>query len=167
MEKMTYEEFSKKANLLFELCPHYEMIILETLRRMEKEEKSPLQNHFKENFQRLKTARCITYERLAQLLTEECGLRIDVNTLKSYSRKDRKSLSSSYSKEIANIFGVSEDMLIYGNDRLSILSEANLNIKNIYNRLSQENKNALYYLVSALYMERIAPEIFENTTYEN
>lgn len=167
MENISYNDFQKKAEQLFALCPHYRVIILEILRRMEKKHELIFQNRFKETFQELKKDLSITYENLAQLLTEKYGIRIDVNTLKSYNRKERKSLTSSYSPEIAEIFGVYEKELIYGKDYYPTLSKANCEIENMFNRLSQENQNAVYYLVSAIYMEKIAPEIFESELYED
>lgn len=167
MEKISCEDFALKAEQLFELDPLYRIILIETLGRMEKEHAPVFSNHFKENFQELKSARSLTYEELSQLLMKEYGLNVDVNTLKSYGRKDRKTLSSSYSKEIAKIFGVLEEELIYGKDYMLILSKANCDIKNMFLNLSQENKEAVYYLVSALYRKKIAPEFFENECYEN
>lgn len=157
---MDYGIFEEKYNRAVSLNQHYKMIIFEFIRRLEKDNSIDVESDFKEHFLYYKKARKITYEEICGRLSEK-GIQVSVDTLKSYSRKDRCSYTSSYSKEIAAVLNVSEDMILYGKDRITIMSMNSLDIKEMFNRLSEQNQKAIVYLLDAMYMEKIVPELFD------
>lgn len=157
---MNYEKFKDKYDRLMSMNQNYEIIIYEFVRRLEKDNSIELEPDFKKHFLEYKKAKNFSYEEISSLLYEQ-EIDVSVDTLKSYSRKDRKGLTSKHSKAIASLFNVPEDMILYGKDRISIMSVNSLDVKEMFQRLSEQNQKAVIYLLDSLYMVQIAPEIFE------
>ena len=158
---MNYNIFEEKYNRAISINQHYKILIFEFLRRLEKDYSIELDCDFKKHFIYYKNLEKITYEEISSRLSEK-EITVSVDTLKSYSRKDRCSYTSKYSKEIAGVLNVSEDMLLYGKDRIIIMSMNSLDIKELFCRLGEQNQKAIIYLLDALYMEKIVPELFED-----
>lgn len=171
-----FDLFIEKYDKITELNYNYRIIIFELIRKMEKECSIEPQKNFSKNFVKYKKEQHITYEELAELVAKELNKDIsndedftfvDVNSIKSYSRASRETKSSKYSKAIATIFGVSEDMLYYGEDKLTVYYYNANDIKILFNSLSEQNKKAIIYLLDALYLEKTSPEIFEDSWNDN
>lgn len=104
------------------------------------------------------------YELHKKVIKIDAG--IEINALRTTIMRNTK--NSVYYEPIAKALGITENELFYGEnlpkemrENINIMAEYYCSVQCLFNSLSKQNQKAVNYLVHALYMSEIAPEVFE------
>ena len=166
---MTYEDFKVKYNSLNKI---HKNIVFNTLRRLEHENVhegvKPFKTIIKNKIKDKRIEKNIGYEELYELASAELessgkkGL-----TYEAYQKMLRcGTVKSKLFKPILKVLEVEpKDVMEYTkefNENFRIMAQDSVDLKWLYKTLSDRDRNAIEYLVWALYMEENHAEVFED-----
>ena len=161
-EKMGYKEFEKNYKKLSDI---HQKIVYETLRRLEHDNKHkgiPEKGYdLKANINNKRKTLGITHEQIKKRIEEKYGVR-EIDSAYD-SMLTRRSEKSAILPMVLDVLEMTDaDAKKPPKDAFFIMCSDSATKEWLYNSLSMRDKKAIDFLVAALYMEEVAPEVFDD-----
>lgn len=154
---MVYRDFKKKYG---DLSPLNQKVVMGTVRRLSHSGKQMQINiEFFDKISKARKETRIGYEELYRKLQEKCNNSVSRKTYEAFL--SRKSSKSSLFEPVCEILGISNKEIKDIQNSFIIQCKYLNDSRWLYESLSERDKQAMDYLVNALYMAEHSPEIFE------
>lgn len=153
----TFVEFQDNLSRLSEIDRE---IVLGTIHRMEHSKVSLQMNVILfDEMRRIRKSKEISYNEFYRLLNEKGNGTVSKKTYESFL--NRGSRGSALFADACEILGIEKSEIEKFDNNIVIQTQIVNSLQWKYESLSDSDRNAIYYLVSALYMKEHSPEVFE------